>query len=259
MAYALFLDIDNTLLAKQVGIPKENIEALRRFHDAGHYVFINTGRTIGNYPAQALSPVPVDGVVASIGSYISFRGQELANRCMDPGQLIEVTMYFAKKGDRVIWEGDKAYRPFLLRDHPDRYRFEDAFDETFDLVAEAKAQRVSKITVLRQITPEEEAFLSRYFKVYVHSYYTETTFHGCDKGTGMLALCGHLGIPEDHIIAMGDSNNDEEMLRAAALSVAMGNSDPYLKELVTYVSCDAAQGGVAQGIYHFFPELRNNA
>ena len=49
----LFFDIDGTLLSEVTKeIPDSAAEALRRAKDAGHLLFINTGRTVCSIPAE---------------------------------------------------------------------------------------------------------------------------------------------------------------------------------------------------------------
>ena len=52
--------------------------------------------------------------------------------------------------------------------------------------------------------------------------------------------------------AIGDSDNDAEMLRAVGMPVAMGNADAALKNLAKYITADCDHDGVAQAVYHLF-------
>ena len=67
----------------------------------------------------------------------------------------------------------------------------------------------------------------------------------------MKKMIEFLEIPPENCIAMGDSSNDTDMLLAAGISVAMGNAIPEIKEICTYVSCDAKDGGVAEALEKF--------
>ena len=80
----------------------------------------------------------------------------------------------------------------------------------------------------------------------------EVTAAGVDKGTALLALADRLGIPREATLAIGDSDNDAEMLRAVGMPVAMGNADAALKNLAKYITADCDHDGVAQAIYHIF-------
>ena len=80
----------------------------------------------------------------------------------------------------------------------------------------------------------------------------EVTAAGVDKGSALLALADRLGIPREATLAIGDSDNDAEMLRAVGMPVAMGNADAALKDLAKYITADCDHDGVAQAIYHIF-------
>lgn len=63
-------------------------------------------------------------------------------------------------------------------------------------------------------------------------------------------------IPVEHTIAVGDSDNDMEILKTAGLSVAMGNARPHIKELSDVDVADNDHGGCAEAIYEYL--LKNN-
>jgi hydroxymethylpyrimidine pyrophosphatase-like HAD family hydrolase len=56
------------------------------------------------------------------------------------------------------------------------------------------------------------------------------------------------GIDKDHVIAMGDSDNDTLMLEAAGIAVVMGNGHPDVKKIADFISIDCADGGVGYAI-----------
>ena len=63
---------------------------------------------------------------------------------------------------------------------------------------------------------------------------------------GLKKLCDHLGIDVSETIAMGDSANVLEILRAAGFSAAMGNACPEAKEAADIVTVDCDHDGVAR-------------
>ena len=71
-----------------------------------------------------------------------------------------------------------------------------------------------------------------------------------DKGRALGMLCQELGTSLDRCIAMGDSENDLEMLAAVGMPVAMGNATDEVKRLARYITASNAEDGVAQAIYH---------
>lgn len=71
-----------------------------------------------------------------------------------------------------------------------------------------------------------------------------------DKGRALGKLCEQLGTTLDRCIAIGDSENDLEMLRAVGMPVAMGNANDEVKSIAKYITATNAEDGVAKAIYH---------
>ena len=79
----------------------------------------------------------------------------------------------------------------------------------------------------------------------------EITHPDASKGNGLAALCRELRIPMDRVLALGDSGNDESMLRAAGIGVAMGNAPEFIKSASDAVSESYDQDGAAIAIERF--------
>ena len=62
--YAVFLDIDGTLISNSFEIPERNKKAIAAAREKGHMVFINTGRSYCNIPPQLHEQFDVDGIIA---------------------------------------------------------------------------------------------------------------------------------------------------------------------------------------------------
>ncbi|MCL1928021.1 MAG: Cof-type HAD-IIB family hydrolase [Treponema sp.] len=83
-------------------------------------------------------------------------------------------------------------------------------------------------------------------------YRLEALPAGADKGNALRLIAEKCSIPRDAVLAVGDSMNDESMLRWAGYPVAMNNADSKLKEiaaLVTEKSND--EDGVAEMIERY--------
>ena len=65
-------------------------------------------------------------------------------------------------------------------------------------------------------------------------------------------LCDYLGIPTDETVAVGDADNDLDVLRAAGLAVAMGNANQHVKEVCDVVVADNDHDGIVEVINRFF-------
>ena len=79
---------------------------------------------------------------------------------------------------------------------------------------------------------------------------------GCTKASGVTALAEALAIPMEQVMAIGDNNNDIEMVEAVGWGVAMGHAVPALKAVARAQTTSNTEEGVAQAIerYALFPE-----
>lgn len=78
----------------------------------------------------------------------------------------------------------------------------------------------------------------------------------CNKGNSLMKLAEYLGINADEIAAVGDGDNDIEMLEYAGFSVAMGNASPKLKEIADFITLDVQKDGLAYAIDKILKEYR---
>lgn len=73
----------------------------------------------------------------------------------------------------------------------------------------------------------------------------------CSKASGVAALARQLGIALAEVMAIGDDNNDIEMLRAVGWSVAMGNANEAVKSSAHVITASNSQDGVALAIERY--------
>ena len=76
----------------------------------------------------------------------------------------------------------------------------------------------------------------------------EITHPDAQKGIALEALCGLLDIPPENTMALGDSGNDESMLKKAGLGVAMGNAPDFIKAAADAVTESNENDGAAIAI-----------
>jgi Cof subfamily protein (haloacid dehalogenase superfamily) len=71
------------------------------------------------------------------------------------------------------------------------------------------------------------------------------------KWVGLQRLAAQEGIAPEAIMAVGDDENDMEMLRGAGLGIAMGNARPEVKAAADQVTGSNADDGLVQAIERF--------
>lgn len=94
----------------------------------------------------------------------------------------------------------------------------------------------------------EDRFRAHLSITRTHEWLVEATAPGVDKGSGLRKLCDLLGVDIARVIAVGDSDNDIPMLRAAGLGVAMGNANERVKAVADWIAPSLEEDGVAATI-----------
>ena len=254
LPYAVFLDIDGTLLSGGM-LPPENVEAIRDAQSKGHKILLNTGRSYSFIPFDKFSDITFDGICAGCGSHIIIDEKTVRSVAVDREFVKRAVDFYKSIGKSVFFEGESAC--FWVNPQnkeankmlgAGRYKCYEVTDSAqFD--SEFSGERISKFTYWEPgMTREECAFWSEALRVIEHPTYAESVIYGCDKAVAMKIALEHLGIPRERSIGMGDSANDTEMLEYAAISVAMGNATEETKAICSYISLDAKDGGVAHAL-----------
>ncbi|MFA5865696.1 MAG: Cof-type HAD-IIB family hydrolase [Phycisphaerae bacterium] len=74
---------------------------------------------------------------------------------------------------------------------------------------------------------------------------------GVSKGKALKFVCRHYDIPLRRTIAIGDANNDLEMLELAGIGIAMADSPSKVKKAADYVTTTNDEDGVADALEKF--------
>lgn len=252
---AVFFDIDGTLWGRGHVVPGDTVRAVRRLRENGHYAFINSGRSQGSIHINNLTDVGWDGYVTGCGTYVQV-GQKVIEDCLiEPSELDRVLRITRQYGVRIILEGrfalylddcefaEDPYGKRLIADlGPYRATIED----------NAGRWRAGKFSVDIDPRCDGEGWLAEMGKKYNcirhDEHVVELVPHGCDKGSGIVKACRHLGIPLCDAIAFGDSRNDIDMFRVAGTSVVMGQASDELKAMASLVTSGPLEGGIEKAL-----------
>lgn len=97
----------------------------------------------------------------------------------------------------------------------------------------------------------ETAMPGRFHIVFSAPTFLEIMPKGVNKGLGLHRLGNVFHVPVEQIMAVGDSQNDIDMLKEAGFSVAMGNASSEIKAMADYVTSANDDDGVADVIEKF--------
>lgn len=237
--YLIFLDIDGTLLTSK-GISERNKEAIRRARAAGHLVFINTGRSYGNVPEAVLS-LETDGFVCGLGTYINYGGKVIKSVTIDKPIALKTAEHILEKGLKACFECEDGSL-FMNMGTERRILKPEDLEEKFSKL------RLSKLTLFEVIDDAEANYLSQFYTVYRYETYSEAVKIGYSKVNGMKTLGAFFGINREHMMAIGDSANDFDMVSYAGIGIAMGNAEIVLKKNADYITSSVYEDGVAEAI-----------
>lgn len=259
----LAVDLDGTCLDSKDRLHEATLLALRRALDAGVTVVPTTGRNLLGVPKSLRTLPGVRYVITSNGAAIydlltgctiyeklipRAQAADLMERCQVHGAPQAVTI-----GTNII-DGDPLvagirhshFHDFedslLTRDLPDYVRESGADVEKLHILYLKKWKCDRILDLLRQEpgisfsgTPGE---------------HTEIVAAGVNKGCALAHLCALLGIAPENTAAIGDSDNDVEMLRFAGRSFAMGSAPDYVKQAAKEETDDSDHDGVAHAVEH---------
>lgn len=258
---AFFLDIDGTIISRcsENGVSKRLAEAISKAQQNGHLFFINSGRAIGYIPEALLESANFDGVVSGLGAHIFYHGKTVFRSAISISVIKEVVDYCAKHREAIIFESEHSgpsavngryamgYKEFFIQG---KIPLEDeflnpelsyAFEKKDKYLSDLTDKSLLKITVPYVPCAEYSHFLENFFDMtYLPPIYAEGALHGNNKGTGINRVCELLEIPYENTVAVGDSENDINMLKVAGLSAAMGSAPEAVKNMCDVV-CDTVE------------------
>ena len=256
----LFFDIDGTLLTSKQVIPDSAKEALKKAQDAGHLIFINTGRTPYILPKE-LTEFGFDGFVCGCGTYITLH-DKILNESYLPLELCQETLQvlrdcklptFFERHDSLYYNDDVLSTPTkkeqLFIDYLGAKPISSLSPED-----QKNFFFVKLISFFHDYSDKESFynFIKDKFICFMHSEEAwEVSQKDFDKATGMKVVLDHLGLSVEDSFAFGDSVNDLAMLKFAGTSVAMGNSMEEILPYCDYQTTDIDDDGIAKALKHF--------
>lgn len=267
----VFLDVDGTLVKFNGEVPESAIRALTEAQSNGHKMILCTGRQKSQIYSCLTDNIKFDGIVASAGAYIEL-----------DGKVIFASRPTKEKLDFIVDFFEDNDIPFCLQTDHAIYLREENLPRICDFMRERGSTEVLIESVIGNVVftdnpkacdcvekmayynspfmiDEIRKLLGDYFHVVGYSLgkignasYGEITFAGINKATGIQKFMEAVGAPISDSIAVGDSENDLEMLEFAGYSVCMGNGYEKAKARADLITTDIDD----DGIYNAFKHLK---
>ena len=263
----IFLDLDDTLLDSKKQISKRNLRALDDVLADGHRFVVSTGRPLSaTVPVIRETPLFREGVLALCfnGGLLCepFSGNVLYS-CTIPRSAVRNIFAQADAAglhchtflpDCVAFRERSREQEFYMSRSIGPYVIDPGLPDSLSadpckcLVAELDDHE--RLEAFRTNFVQPEDFPLDLF--YSFMYYLEIVPKGINKGDALRRACEILDFPVERSIAIGDSGNDVDMLRASGFGCAMANAYDPVKKAADYITMnDCDHDGVAEILYKF--------
>lgn len=268
----IFCDMDGTLLNSKSQISSTTVNALREASSRGVKVVIATGKA---RPAvldifKMVDLAGKDGIVSEFSPGVFLQGllvygrqgQEIFRSNLDLNVCREACLYSLENKVPLIafCEG----RCLTLFHDP-------LVDSLHTIYHEPKAEVMPSVEhLLASSEIQKMIFLDTAEKVAdtLRPYWSDATKGratvvqavpdmleivplGTSKGNGVKVLLDHLGVTAKEIMAIGDGENDMEMLDLASLGIALSNGSEKTKAVANVIGLSNDEDGVADAIYRY--------
>lgn len=248
---AVFLDIDGTLISDSFKISEDNLRAIAAARANGHMVFINTGRSWGNIPEVLHEQFDLDGIISGIGTVIFMGGEPVFKSCMSESLVRRVMEYIFENSHLwAIFEGVKNVYS-ITNDDREKRNYEFLVSSPEDSKKICSEDEIQVIAMGKTAPDEFKELFKDELTVFQFETYADCVAGGLNKAKGIEKVLELTGIKRENTIAIGDSNNDYDMLKYAGIGVAMANSQQSILDMADYITVSAKESGVARTIEKF--------
>lgn len=265
------LDIDGTTLKHEGILSDRNRRALARAAEAGVHIVLATGRCHDALPVVLTALPGIRYALTSNGAQTRdlLTGETLAGSYLHPS-AVEASAKLLARYPELMVEVFTGGRAFMGRSHFNgvargeiRYRSLNYVLETRTPVDDVLGhmmfhrETIENINIFFPSAPDKlwlRPHLDLLPRVTVTSSFDnnwEIGGESTSKGAALSALAESLGVLREEILACGDSPNDEAMLRAAGVPVAVANAKESVRALAAYIAPSNEEDGVADALEKF--------
>ncbi len=265
MTYRLLaLDLDGTLLDRRMAISPEVRVAVAAAQQRGVLVTIATGRTFhATMPYIEALDIRDPVICYQGGAIFDSRTGAMSDAVTMSGALaaevvrsmLETDLFCLVYADEKLYIAERrAELDFYLTFHPEGVDLvvEPELAALTETLRPLKVQFTAEPALVDRMLPLlEQRFAGRLSALRAHDHFGEFTPLGISKGNALARLATSLGIPREQVIAIGDHENDVQMIEWAGLGLAMGNAIPLAVAAADATIPSVEENGVAWAIERY--------
>ena len=279
MRYRLLaLDLDGTALDPAGDLTDDVRDAVAAARASGLRVVLCTGRRFRTALPVAQELSLSGAIVVNNGVLVKdlASGRTLSHRYLSDGVSAEVLALVREAGSPLVYVDAYEERiDILIEDHGRAHPFQREYleDNTDFTRVVDDLENTGRDDVIMMSTMGDEATLRALRsraerdlggRVRMHSLINknyrgqilEFLAPGTGKWPALRRIAADEGIDPRQIAAVGDDDNDVEMIRGAGLGIAMGNAVDSAKAAAVHVTRSNAEGGVVEAIERVLEEIR---
>ena len=264
------LDLDGTALNEKGEFSVRTRNAFRTVMEQGGHIVIATGRTFKSLPKQLFNIEGLEYVITSNGAYITRLAdmERIYENIISQESVESIVELLREKwvSTEIFVDGkayiDKTEYDEMLQKGSD-YRdvgyvlnTRNPVENILSFMLENR-ENVENISLNFPVIEDKIAYkanLDRIPDVTVTSSFSHNYEIGgatTSKAEALRYLMRELGLDSNNLMACGDSPNDMEMIKLAAVGVVMENGSDSTKAIADYVTDSNAEDGVAKVIEKF--------
>ena len=253
------IDLDGTLLNSKHKMSDRNKTAIKKAIEQGVQVVIATGKT--RLSAVGLLEelgIKSPGVFAQGLTTYNGDGSVRNNIVMDKNIIRQIITFAEDRGFGVlVYSGNRILARRLDEIAEEIAKYGEPMAEAVGALQNIlDTTEINKVILygLESKMPALRWQLSKQLDGQIHITRSAVTGMievlpaNSSKGKAVMRVMKDLNIPPENTMAIGDGENDIEMLQAVGTSVAMGNAIQKLKDVASQVVGSNDEDGVAQAI-----------
>ncbi len=251
----LLTDLDGTLLQNDKSISKENLQAIEHFTEQGGTFSIVSGRAVAGMTSvlNILQPKVPIGCLNGAGIY-DFTSNQMLSAVTLPNEVLSLVAHVDKTLPQIgieVFTLDQVWfckqNVYTEKHRTDEYLplltcpYDEIRDPIVKILFTAEAEDMPELVKALRAHPDADL----YHFVRSDKNYFEILPHGIDKSVSVHELAALLHFDLDHIITVGDNDNDIAMLAAVKHSYAVANASENAKAAATYVTVSNQDHAIA--------------
>lgn len=280
------IDLDGTLLNSYSEVTKENIDALQYAKSKGIEIVLASGR-IANSVANIANEIETNNYFISGNGSMLYDMQNdkiLYENYINKEKMLELiklceenSIYYNIYTEETVIAKSINYNVLFYNYENSKKSQERKTkiiipNDVYSYVKESNTEKFLKMTLcdenqiifsgitrmMKKIDGIDVLDVSHMSRKMIKSgtetveigyYYTEITKQNVDKWYAIEELMKIKGIKREEVITIGDNMNDKIMIENAGLGIAMGHSNPIVKNVANFVTKNNNESGVAHAIH----------